>query len=561
MIRGLFVLCWILLAIVGSFGSKNERLPNIFLVLVDDFGWNDAGWHRTEAVDEIQTPTMDALVREGLELDRHYVHMMCTPSRASLQTGRLPVHVLTQLADPCDKNGAIPRNMTGIAAKLKAAGYSTHQVGKWDAGMTTPTHTPQGRGYDTSLNYFSHGNWMYTEAEWLGSEVNQSNVPLPGIIDLWDTDRPARHLNGTGYEEYLFRDRMLKILRNHSQIPEATRPPLFLNYDSKIVHYPLQVPVEYQKKFDFIPDENRRIYHAMVNFLDDQLKNVTDEMRRLGMWDTTLMILSSDNGGYVLDPQGPCNTTTSTTAGSPATDTGHGTVCFNGEAGANNYPLRGGKYAMFEGGIRVNAFVAGGFVPEHMRGSKMTDPVHIADWYTTLCAIAGVDSFDVWANASDLPPVDGLNVWPYLSGQVGKSPRDTILVTKDLLLHNEWKYVRGGAKMIESAWGGPQYPNASTADDPIDAHHITCPSQGCLFNVVDDIREEREISAENPDVVESMRTLLDKEATTIWSTTHERDPACRAAAWSRYGGFFGPWKEVASDEEAARERYDASTPR
>ena len=115
------------------------------------------------------------LVKEGVELSRHYVHMMCTPTRArfvifrrgfreffpsfpghvsrvffvmfrvffalcvflmlslvlgSFQSGRLPIHVLTQLSSPCDRNGAIPRNMTGIAAQLKAAGYKTHQVCK-----------------------------------------------------------------------------------------------------------------------------------------------------------------------------------------------------------------------------------------------------------------------------------------------------------------------------------------------------------------------------------------------------------------------------------------------
>ena len=88
---------------------------------------------------------MDALVKEGIELNRHYVHMMCTPTRSSFQSGRLPIHVLTQLSSPCDHNGAIPRNMTGIAAQLKKAGYSTHQVGKWDCGMVTPHHTPHGR--------------------------------------------------------------------------------------------------------------------------------------------------------------------------------------------------------------------------------------------------------------------------------------------------------------------------------------------------------------------------------------------------------------------------------
>merc|ERR1711988_1427470 len=132
--------------------------------------------------------------------------------------------------------------MTGIAQQLKRAGYSTHQVGKWDAGMTTPKHTPKGRGYDTSLNYFGHGNWMWTEVEWGGSQNHRSAIPTEQrdgtIVDFWDTDRPASRLNGTGYEEYIFRDRIQQILRSH---PKDT--PLFLNYNSKVAHYPLQAPV------------------------------------------------------------------------------------------------------------------------------------------------------------------------------------------------------------------------------------------------------------------------------------------------------------------------------
>lgn len=86
-------------------------------------------------------------------------YKFCSPTRSSLQSGRLPVHVNTENAppdvwnpdDPVSGFAAIPRNMTGIAAKLKSAGYQTHQVGKWDAGMATVDHTPHGRGYDTSF--------------------------------------------------------------------------------------------------------------------------------------------------------------------------------------------------------------------------------------------------------------------------------------------------------------------------------------------------------------------------------------------------------------------------
>ena len=228
------------LALCAAAAAFSPPRPHIFFVVADDLGWSDVGYHRNEshsATPEVRTPTIDALVADGVEMGRHYVHMICTPSRASLQTGRLPAHVITTLADPCDANGAIPRNMTGLAAKLKQAGYATHHVGKWDAGMATPTHTPRGRGYDSSLNYFGHGNWAWSEGEWGGSTDHQQAMPTPGFADLWDTDGPARSLRGTGHEEYLFRARMLRILREHDQ---AT--PLFMLYASKLAHYPLQVP-------------------------------------------------------------------------------------------------------------------------------------------------------------------------------------------------------------------------------------------------------------------------------------------------------------------------------
>ena len=85
------------------------------------------------------TPNLDALVHNGIRLHRHYVHRFCTPSRTSLQSGRLPVHVNTGLGNPCSDNTGISKNMTGLAEHLKAAGYVTAMAGKWDAGMAVRT--------------------------------------------------------------------------------------------------------------------------------------------------------------------------------------------------------------------------------------------------------------------------------------------------------------------------------------------------------------------------------------------------------------------------------------
>ena len=85
-----------------------------------------------------------------------------------------------------------------------------------------------------------------------------------------------------------------------------------------------------------------------------------------------------------------------------------------------------GKYSQFEGGVRVNGFVSGGALPASVRGTPVDGLISVADWYTTFCALAGVDPTDHKAAAAGLPPVDGLNMWPLLSGQNGTSPRDEV---------------------------------------------------------------------------------------------------------------------------------------
>ena len=123
--------------------------PHVLFVLADDLGWGNVGWHRETPTPEVKTPKLDQLVKDGIEMNRMYSWHACSPTRSSLQTGRLPIHVNAHNANPEIYNSSsasgtgagIPRNMTGMAAKLAAAGYNTVFVGKWDAGMATPHHT------------------------------------------------------------------------------------------------------------------------------------------------------------------------------------------------------------------------------------------------------------------------------------------------------------------------------------------------------------------------------------------------------------------------------------
>ena len=118
---------------------------------LQDYGWADSGWHRMDDHDpskDVQTPNMNALVKEGIEMDRHYVYKYCSPTRTAIQSGRNPYHVnplnaapeIYNPGDPVSGMAAMPRNMTGMAMKMSAGGYKTHMFGKWDVGMGMHCH-------------------------------------------------------------------------------------------------------------------------------------------------------------------------------------------------------------------------------------------------------------------------------------------------------------------------------------------------------------------------------------------------------------------------------------
>ena len=138
------------------------------------------------------------------------------------------------------------------------------------------------------------------------------------------------------------------------------------------MHTPLQVPPAFFNKFEFMaatdkPTHERQTYHAMVNFMDTMVGNATAAYRRKGMYEDLLIVMSTDNGGPIYS---------------------------DGMAGANNWPHKGGKMSNWDGGIRGNAFVSGGFLPIEVRGTKFEGLIAVWDWYHTFCDLAGVSAVD-----------------------------------------------------------------------------------------------------------------------------------------------------------------------
>ena len=174
-------------------------------------------------------------------------------------------------------------------------------------------------------------------------------------MDLTKDDGPAYGLNGTGWEDYLFMNETLDRIQQHN-----ISKPLFLMHAFHSIHTPLNPPDEILEPYRHLWDKTRRAYAGMVSWVDRSVGEIVSALKAKGMWDNTLLLWSSDNGG--------------------ASHRG---------GGANNFPLRGGYYNNWEGGIRVSALLAGGALPSAMRGKKMEGFVHEADWWATFCHLAG----------------------------------------------------------------------------------------------------------------------------------------------------------------------------
>lgn len=125
--------------------------PHILMIIVDDLGWADVSFRGSEYT----TPTIDELAAQGIILDQYYVQATCSPTRTALLTSRYPYNL--GLAHLVVHNGlpmGIGLNFTLLPQVLKQGGYSTHLVGKWDAGYTVWEQTPTFRGFDTFLGYY-----------------------------------------------------------------------------------------------------------------------------------------------------------------------------------------------------------------------------------------------------------------------------------------------------------------------------------------------------------------------------------------------------------------------
>lgn len=470
--------------------------PHIIFFVVDDQGWANVGYRNENVI----TPHMDEFAREGATLDRHYVFRWCAPTRSAFMTGRDPHHVL-------EKVNYVTRGMTMLPRKLQQVGYVTHQVGKWHLGALEDWMTPHGRGFNSSFGYLSGGEDHYTQ-------LQKDYFGCTGT-DLFDTDAPAVGRSGT-YGEYLYNDALQLIISKHNK-----KFPLFVYAALQSMHAPQQVPKAYSDKYKGF-SEDFAIMNGMATISDEVFGNLTAALKAKGMWQDTLILISSDNGG----PAGQAS---------------------SGHSG-NNFPLRGGKTNNFEGGIRVASAIGGGFLPKAAQGTTLNGYMHASDWYPTFCGLAGIDAADPNPEATEIPGVDGFDLWPYISGEVASSPRSEIMISSE----DNGGIINGSYKMIMGVqsygfWTSPNYPNAST--DHSKEKEVDC-GDGCLFDIVDDPSEYEDLARKMPEKLAQLKELWQKRsATKYWPAKMAPDTKKCKAYVASHKGFLGPYLSASDDSE------------
>lgn len=444
--RRMFLLCCVIVG-VSVAGGANRRTraadhPNFVIINVDDLGYADiAPFGSTTNA----TPHLDRLAREGRKLTSHYAAPVCSPSRAALLTGCYPKRSLPipHVLFPAAAVGLHPDERT-VAELLQKAGYATACIGKWHLG-DQPEFLPTRQGFDT---YFGvpYSNDMGT-----GEDGSKSNLgePLPrgakpqavrgDEFGLRGRHQPPLPLldNERVIEQVTAREQQTLTRRYTEQAQQFVRDhqdgPFFLYLPHSAVHFPLY-PSE-----DFVGRSQGGLLGDWVQEVDWSVGELMDVLRELKLDEKTLVIFTSDNGGSLR----------------------HGSV---------NQPLRGTKGQTYEGGIRVPTIA---WWPGRIPAGTATDAVTtMMDLLPTLVTLAG----------GELPAgrkLDGVNIWPTLTGEAGDSPpRDA------------FHYFRG--LTLEAVRSGPWKLHLAKTE---------------LYHLGEDVSEAHNVAAAHPEIVERLREL------------------------------------------------------
>ncbi|WP_349523249.1 sulfatase [Muricauda sp. NFXS6] len=415
--------------------------PNFVIIFADDLGYGDLSSYGHPT---IRTPYLDQMAHEGQKWTNFYVGAsVCTPSRAALMTGRLPVRngmasSEVRVLFPDSHNG-LPQTEVTIAEQMKAAGYATAAIGKWHLGHKEE-FLPTSHGFDS---YFGipYSNDMdnlvpFRSMEgyfdfWKSEErkdINTFNVPL--MRDTEIVERPAdQHTITKRYTEEAVKF-----------IEEKKDEPFFLYLAHNLPHVPLFTSKEFEGT------SPRGLYGDVVEEIDHSVGQVLDALKQNGLAENTIVVFTSDNGPWLI---------------------------MNEEGGSAGL-LRNGKGSTWEGGMREPCIF---WSPGRIKPGIVTDLGTTMDLFTTFSNMVNVP-------IPDDRVMDGVDLAPVLF-EGRKSPRNDMFYYRGDKLYA----ARVGDYKAHYVTQDPYGPDAVEHETPL------------LYNLNVDPSEKYDISKENPEII------------------------------------------------------------
>lgn len=440
----------------ASVRAADARPWNVIIMLVDDWGWRDAHCFGS---DLYETPNMDKLAAEGEKFTSGYAACtVCSPTRAAMMTGLYParthvtdwipghMHPKDKMAVP-DWTQYLDLKYTTIAEAMRARGYHTAHIGKWhltprsDDPKVIEPYFPQHQGFDINI---AGNQWGSPATYYFPYFKGKTDPPVIGRTANFPEDIP----NG----QYL-----TDMLCDHvaGLIDRWKDEPFFLYYATYAVHAPVQgrpdLVEHYKPLIKPGMQHHNAQYAALVTGVDQALAKVRAALKRNGLEDRTIIILTGDNGGLTIQRDGP----------------------------TDNSPLRAGKGSAYEGGVRVPTII---YWPGVTRpGSVCDEPVITMDYYPTVLDMIGAKSH---------VPVDGVSLLPILKNPNSKLDRDAIY----------WHYPHyhpGGASPY-AAVRARDWKLVEFYEEP----HVE------LYNLADDIGEKHDLAAKMPEKAKELTDML-----------------------------------------------------
>lgn len=372
------------------FLMAQAQRPNIIYIMSDDMGYADLSCYGQTAY---STPNLDKLASQGMKFTNAYsAGALCTPTRTAFFTGRYPQRTPVGLMEPLvprkrDSAYGLTADYPSVGTLMKASGYQTALIGKWHLGWL-PQHSPLKNGFNYFFGIRSGG------ADYISHRGDTKSH------DLYEMDSLVYP---TGYLTDLLTQKAVSFLQ------QTHNKPFFLVLTYNAPHWPWQGPGDkpYADTTNFRSGGSPATYAAMMKTLDDGVGAVMNALDENGLSNNTLVIFTNDNGGEVTYP--------------------------------NNGHLSGRKNSLWEGGIRVPAFVRwpGKIKP----GMLSSQAVITMDWTATILA-AGT------ANAHNDFPLDGMNLLPMLTSNKKEEERTFYWRTanqrsnQQALLEGRWKYLK-----------------------------------------------------------------------------------------------------------------------